>query len=406
MYYEGTRSFAKLSARTGTGAALNGWGANSVLLKQFDRWFLGVVVATGVGGVGFLGGTLIGVGFWRRTWAKRLQATEDQWRRTATAFQSQLADSRQAQDRLEKAHAQTQREAAELSHAKEQLQAELGQLKRTEKNLSQQRQVLESSKTVLELHVQERTRELQKLQRRYELILNSAGEGICGLDQAGRATFVNPAVASLTGWSVAELIGKTEQEIFGCHAGSVQAGSTDGREEVARPAGSGQDGGACGHGGEQVFHRKDGSCFPVELVKTPIAENGQALGAVLVFKDITERKRVEEAVGRKAAELARSNAELEQFAFVASHDLQEPLRKIQAFGDRLKTKCQGAIAAEAHDYLERMQSAAARMRTLINDLLAFSRAIRSNEPFVTVDLAALAKEVVGDVEVRIEKSGA
>src|SRR6266403_1643286 len=89
-----------------------------------------------------------------------------------------------------------------------QLQTELDQLKRAEKTLSQRRQELESSKTVLELHVQERTGELQKLQRRYELILNSAGEGICGLDMEGRATFVNPAVAKITGWSLEEWIGK------------------------------------------------------------------------------------------------------------------------------------------------------------------------------------------------------
>src|SRR5205823_1550908 len=146
--------------------------------------------------------------------------------------------------------------------------------------------------------------------------------------------------------------------------------------------------------GEQVFYRKDGSCFPVECVKTSINENDRVIGSVLVFKDITERKRVEEAMAQKAAELSRSNAELEQFAFVASHDLQEPLRKIQAFGDRLKTKCEGAIAAEAKDYLERMQSASARMRTLINDLLAFSRVIRSSEPFVPVDLGVVTKEIL------------
>ena len=116
--------------------------------------------------------------------------------------------------------------------------------------------------------------------------------------------------------------------------------------------------------------RKDGSAFAVEFVRTEIQENGRVTGTVVVFKDITERKRAEETMAQNAAELARSNAELEQFAFVASHDLQEPLRKIQAFGDRLKVKCDGLIGDDAKDYLERMQSAAARMRTLINDLLA------------------------------------
>jgi two-component system, NtrC family, sensor kinase len=86
--------------------------------------------------------------------------------------------------------------------------------------------------------------------------------------------------------------------------------------------------------------------------------------------------------------------------------LQEPLRKIQAFGDRLKARCQSFEAKDIQDYLDRMQGAAARMRTLINDLLAFSRVIRSSEPFVPVDLTQITKEVLGDLEVRIEKSGA
>ena len=230
--------------------------------------------------------------------------------------------------------------------------------------------------------------ELQRLQRRYELILNSAGEGICGLDLDGKATFVNPAVSRITGWPIAELIGKTENEIFG------------------RDESNGQSTAEEKNFGERMFHRKDGSGLPVEYVKTPLNENGRMVGTVLVFKDITERKRVEETIAQKAAELTRSNAELEQFAFVASHDLQEPLRKIQAFGDRLKSKVEGAGAPEAKDYLERMQSASARMRTLINDLLTFSRVIRRSEPFVSVDLAAVTRGVLGDLEVRIEKSGA
>lgn len=140
-------------------------------------------------------------------------------------------------------------------------------------------------------------------------------------------------------------------------------------------------------------------------MRTRIEEDGRQTGAVLIFKDITERKRGDENLAQKAAELTRSNAELEQFAFVASHDLQEPLRKIQAFGDRLKAKCAEMLPADARDYLERMQRASARMRTLIDDLLAFSRVIRSGEPFVKVDLAQTAREVVGDLELRIEKSG-
>jgi len=82
------------------------------------------------------------------------------------------------------------------------------------------------------------------------------------------------------------------------------------------------------------------------------------------------------------------------------------LRKIQAFGDRIKVKCQSVETTEIKDYLDRMQNAAARMRTLIDDLLTFSRVIRSSEPFSPVDLATVTREVIGDLELAIEKRGA
>ncbi len=110
-----------------------------------------------------------------------------------------------------------------------------------------------------------------------------------------------------------------------------------------------------------------------------------------------ERRRAEVALRRSEAELKKfaakleaSNRELQDFASVASHDLQEPLRKIQAFGDRLKTKYADALGEGGRDYLERMQNAAGRMQTLINDLLTFSRVTTKAQPFVTVDLAEVA----------------
>ena len=100
-----------------------------------------------------------------------------------------------------------------------------------------------------------------------------------------------------------------------------------------------------------------------------------------ITTDITDLKHSEAALRASeeklrqfAAQLEQSNRELQDFAYVASHDLQEPLRKIVVFGERLKEKCGDALAAEPRDYLERMQKAAVRMQTLINDLLTFSRA--------------------------------
>jgi signal transduction histidine kinase len=105
-----------------------------------------------------------------------------------------------------------------------------------------------------------------------------------------------------------------------------------------------------------------------------------------------------------AERLERSNRELQDFASVASHDLQEPLRKVQAFGDRLRLKCGESLDTQGRDYLDRIQSAAKRMQTLINDLLSYSRVTTKAQPFQPVDLAKAAREVAADLEVRVEQT--
>lgn len=125
----------------------------------------------------------------------------------------------------------------------------------------------------------------------------------------------------------------------------------------------------------------------------------------LLKQQMVERQRAEWKLKRSTEQLKRSNNELQDFASVASHDLQEPLRKVQVFGDRLKTKCIESLGPDGRDYLERMQGAATRMQTLIDDLLSYSRVTSKAQPFVAVDLRKVAAEVVSDLEVRIEQVG-
>ena len=120
--------------------------------------------------------------------------------------------------------------------------------------------------------------------------------------------------------------------------------------------------------------------------------------------DITERKHAERRLQAFTDELERSNRELQDFAYVASHDLQEPLRKIQAFGDRLKTKCADSLNEQGLDYLRRMQEAAGRMQTLVQDLLSFSRVTSKAKTFERVDLRTVAEEVVSDLVTAIARS--
>ena len=103
-------------------------------------------------------------------------------------------------------------------------------------------------------------------------------------------------------------------------------------------------------------------------------------------KKSLERQRAQAELHAFATRLARSNREWQDFATIASHDLQEPLRKIQTFGDRLRSTCSEALSEQGRDYLERMRQAAGRMQLLINDFLAFTRVTTQAQPFVPADL--------------------
>jgi signal transduction histidine kinase len=129
-------------------------------------------------------------------------------------------------------------------------------------------------------------------------------------------------------------------------------------------------------------------------------------GSVATYEEITDRKRDEERLKRHADELEKRNQELQVFAYVASHDLQEPLRKIEAFGGRLKKKYSDKIGTDGQQYLERMDDAARRMRQLIEDLLAYSRVTERGGEFEPCDLNNVLEGVLSDLEIRITETGA
>ncbi len=119
-------------------------------------------------------------------------------------------------------------------------------------------------------------------------------------------------------------------------------------------------------------------------------------------QDVTELRQAQVQLEEKVIELNRSNQDLEQFAYVASHDLQEPLRKIQRFSEKLKNKLSGQLDTEVSDYLYRMNNSAERMRALIDDLLAFSKATREKRNFEKVRLDKIVYQAVHQLDFMVE----
>jgi light-regulated signal transduction histidine kinase (bacteriophytochrome) len=144
----------------------------------------------------------------------------------------------------------------------------------------------------------------------------------------------------------------------------------------------------------------------LRLRTVPLELGDGRRGGMALAIDITDLRRTERSLHEHAVQLERSNRELEHFAHIASHDLQEPLRKIQAFGERLATRYAPALDKRGIDFVERMAAAASRMSQLIDDLLTYSRVSTQPRPFAPVDVGAVVADVVSDLEPRIRASGA
>ncbi len=149
---------------------------------------------------------------------------------------------------------------------------------------------------------------------------------------------------------------------------------------------------------------KSGKEIPLEISFGEFLKEGRHIFTGIV-RDVTERKQSEEKLQRYTEELERSNRELQDFAYISSHDLQEPLRKVIAFGDRLKMKYSETLGEDGLDYLERMNNATGRMQTLINDLLTYSRVTTKAKPFNPVNLKDVISQIVVDLENRITQTG-
>lgn len=244
-----------------------------------------------------------------------------------------------------------------------------------------------------------RDEELKKVSRQHELILQNAGEGIFGLDLAGNVTFVNAVAAHMLGYESRELLGSHSHMTW----------------HYQKPDGSAYPSAECPiyaaynegkiHAGEEFFLKKDGTGFPIDFTSRPIYEGNEITGAVVVYRDITERKRAEEKLKRALAELERSNKELEQFAYVASHDLQEPLRMVASYVQLFEKKYKGQLDEKADKYIFFAVDGVKRMQRLIDGLLAYSRVARGAQ-FTHVDTNHVFSQAVLNLSITVKENRA
>lgn len=156
----------------------------------------------------------------------------------------------------------------------------------------------------------------------------------------------------------------------------------------------------------ETNHRhKDGHAFPVEISTSVISLNGREL-VMGIDRDITERRRLEKEAADRAEDLARSNQELEQFAYVASHDLQEPLRIVAGYAQLLTKRYRGTLGEDADEFIEYMVDGVRRMQALIDALLQYSRVGRKGREMAPVDLDVAFDDAMANLQAAIEESQA
>jgi len=228
-------------------------------------------------------------------------------------------------------------------------------------------------------------------------IVQSMADMLFVVDGDGKIRTVNRAALDQLGYAEGELIGLPLNAIMeeGKEAGSQEASTTGAFwKTAARDI-------------ERICHARSGRRVPVSLSSAVMhSAEGGIEGVVCVAKDISDRKRAEQELRMTLERLAESNAELEQFAYVAAHDLQEPLRMVASYVQLLARRYGGKLDADADDFIGFAVDGATRMQHLINDLLTYSRVTSRGKPFESVDCETVLEKTSRNLQMAIEEQGA
>lgn len=239
---------------------------------------------------------------------------------------------------------------------------------------------------------------LRTSEKKFRVLAETANDAIVSSDGRGSIIYFNKTAERIFGYRAREVFGVPLTLLMPqeCHdreeQGIEQFMSTAEAEGVGKPV-------------ELVGRRKDGSEFPIEL-SLASWKTGDDRYFTAIIRDITERKQILNTLAERAAALTRSNQELEQFAYVASHDLQEPLRMITGYTQLLAKRYHGRLDQDADEYIAYAVDGAKRMQTLINDLLAYSRVGTRGKEFTRTECEAILKTILTNLQVAVQESGA
>ncbi|MEX1255024.1 MAG: ATP-binding protein [Dehalococcoidia bacterium] len=253
------------------------------------------------------------------------------------------------------------------------------------------------------LEVRERERAeagqaLRKSEERFRSLVEQLADGLVAVDREGSITMMNAAAQGMFGYDSDEVLGQPIELLLPEQAGQAHVAHRNGYmgERTPRPMGTGLD---------LRGRRKDGSEFPVAISLTPL-ETGDGPLVAATVTDMTQRKEAEDQLQRAMDELTRSNMELEQFAYVASHDLQEPLRMVSNYTQLLARRYGDQLDEAAHEFIAYAADGATRMQQLIDDLLAFSRVGTRGKEFAPTDCEAVLERTLDNLRPSIEGAGA
>lgn len=242
--------------------------------------------------------------------------------------------------------------------------------------------------------------ELQASQQRFFRFLDELPVGVFIVEGDGRPVFTNRMAGELLGRGVVDVGGSELAETYDVYRAGTDTLYPNDELPVLRALH-----GERVYGDDIEIDRPDGR-VPVEVWAAPVDEAGRIAWAIAAFSDVSERQRAQAEIAQASEELERSNRELEQFAYIASHDLQEPLRIVAGYVQLLERRYTEAIDDEGREFIEYVVQGVARMRQLIQDLLTYSRAGKVEKALEPVDTAKVVELALSNVAASIEESGA